>query len=39
LEAEPGYGEHSATVYADIVQKVGMDALLQPEMVGSINTP
>jgi hypothetical protein len=39
LEAESGYAEHSATVYGDIVQKVGMDALLQPEMGGSINIP
>jgi hypothetical protein len=39
LEAESGYAKHSATVYGDIVQKVGMDALLQPEMGGSINTP
>jgi hypothetical protein len=28
LEAEPSYGEHSATVDADVVQKVGIDALL-----------
>jgi hypothetical protein len=28
LEAEPGYGEHSAAVYADVVQKVGIDTLL-----------